>query len=370
MGNKNIKELKKLSADDEIFDSETKSHKNYEIKVFIFSMLIFLLFALGFILLSSSIKFNEEKVINYRENSNIDYKVYLKDNDFYDNKYLDKGMVYVANLIDHVTAQFYYKFNIDEKSNITFEYDAIAKLLIKDRESDKTYFEKDYTLLKKDKEIIKDKDNFNLNKSVKIDYNYYNDLANEFRQKYGLDTKSDVVVNLRVTMRGYGENDINLSDSSTMSLTIPLSKSAVNINLSSNELNKSKDLVSKDACRIINYKYLYISIALFVVALMISIILIRYIRKIKGHKSEYDKYVDKILNEYDRLIVETTSKSNITNKNVIKINEFKELLDVRDNLNLPIKYYVVAKHEECEFYIDHEDEIYIYSVKAIDINSK
>ncbi len=84
-------------------------------------------------------------------------------------------------------------------------------------------------------------------------------------------------------------------------------------------------------------------------------------------KTNYDKYIDKILNEYDRLIVETPTAPNTQNKNIVKIKKFNELLDVRDNLKLPIKYFVVSKHQKCQFYIDHEEEIYILTIKEVDI---
>lgn len=90
------------------------------------------------------------------------------------------------------------------------------------------------------------------------------------------------------------------------------------------------------------------------------------------NKSPYDKYINKILNEYDRLIVETTTAPDIENKNIIRIDSFNELLDVRDNLSLPIKYYIITKHQKCNFYINHNDELYLLTIKAVDIekNSK
>ena len=95
-----------------------------------------------------------------------------------------------------------------------------------------------------------------------------------------------------------------------------------------------------------------------------------YLSILKKHRSPYDKYISKLLNEYDRLIVETTTKPNIMDKNIVEIKDFKELLDVRDNLNLPIKYHVISKDEKCEFYITHEEEVYIYTVKKVDVENK
>ena len=76
------------------------------------------------------------------------------------------------------------------------------------------------------------------------------------------------------------------------------------------------------------------------------------------------------MNEYDRLIVETSTAPDLKNARIIKINKFEELLDVRDNLKLPIKYYVVNNHQKCNFYINHGDELYLLVIKAIDIEER
>ena len=65
--------------------------------------------------------------INYIEKSNIDYKVYLKENNFYENEYLEKDKVYVASLIDKILIDFKYDFDIEKENDLAFKYDVIAK---------------------------------------------------------------------------------------------------------------------------------------------------------------------------------------------------------------------------------------------------
>ena len=330
--------------------------------------LIVISLSLGFIYLSSSLVYNDKKVLNYNEKSNIDYKVYLKDNDFYDTNYLGKDMVYVASLIDHISTKFNYSFKIDEKENINFTYDIVGKLSIRDVESGNVYFEKDYTILKEKKELIRDKDSFNLTENINIDYNKYNTLANKFRQKYGVDAKSDLVVYLRINKNSVMNSNIKLNNTSNMSLTIPLSKSAVNINLSYKEVNSSNKVVSKKSYKIANFSSFMFSVLLFILAFIFVIILLIMLSKLTKSKSNYDRYIAKLLKEYDRLIVETTSKPDTKGKTIIDIKDFKELLDVRDNLNLPIKYFIVNEHQKCNFYINHEDELYLLVIKSVDLD--
>ena len=83
-------------------------------------------------------------------------------------------------------------------------------------------------------------------------------------------------------------------------------------------------------------------------------------------KNKYDKFVGKILKEYDRLIVESYTIVDFSNYEIIKVNRFEELLDVRDNLKVPINYYVVTPHQKAYFYIVSTN-IYLYTVKAVDL---
>jgi len=88
---------------------------------------------------------------------------------------------------------------------------------------------------------------------------------------------------------------------------------------------------------------------------------------IKQKRNKYDKFVKKIITEYDRLIVETETKPRLENKEIIKIRKFEELLDARDNLKRPIMYHTVTKHQKCYFYIEKDNTIYLLIIKAVDL---
>ena len=63
---------------------------DYKVKLFIdcICFLAFLAFSIFAIIMSFSII--NEKRVNYSENSDIDYRVYLHPNDFYEEEYLEK----------------------------------------------------------------------------------------------------------------------------------------------------------------------------------------------------------------------------------------------------------------------------------------
>ena len=356
--NKKIKENKKLKH---------KLYVGYESKIAMTIVLTFLLLLIGSYYLIKSINVLSVLNVNYREKSNLDYKVYLKNNEFYDSEYLGKGMTYVASLIDKISADFNYTFDIDKESDIDFDYDITAQLVISDTNKNNIFLKKEYILLKSTKEKMTSSKNHTINKTIDIDYNYYNTIANKFRISYGVDTRSDLNIYLNIHEKNGENNSFKIDNKSVMSLTIPLSQKSINIALDYKDIDKTSQVIKKSEIIINNYIFLALGISLLLIGILEFIYLIHLILLTKTKKTNYDKYITKILNEYDRLIVETTTGPNIQNKNIVKINRFNELLDVRDNLKLPIKYYVISEHQKCQFYIDHEEELYILTIKEVDI---
>lgn len=327
---------------------------------------VFFLLALFFMLRSFSFKSGES--INYQEKSNLDYKVYLKENNFYEQDYLGKDMLYVASLIDHIDLDFNYNFYIDRKTDIDFTYDIVGKLVISDANGNSTFFEKEYTLLESATDNIKDNSSYELKKNISIDYPYYNSLANQFRMSYGLDTTSNLIVYFKIKQNNENAKEsFTLNNDSVMSVTIPLSEKAIDIKLDYKEVNDNNQILNNSVVMVSNYLYIGLGIVSILISLYSVVKMLRLIGYSIVKKSNYDKYIAKLLREYDRLIIETTSAPLLKDHNIIKINKFQELLDARDNLKLPIKYYVVAKHQKCYFYITHNDEIYLLTIKAIDM---
>ena len=335
---------------------------NFKSKIILYGLLLCTSLVLAILFFTGSFSFKAGEFINYEEKSNVDYKVYLKENDFYETNYLGKDMAYVASLIDYIDVTFNYGFNIDTKSNVDFTYDAIGVLTISDPSGENAFFEKEYNLLESSRDTIEKDTTYNVTKSINIDYNYYNRLANQFRTSYGVDTTSTLTVYFRVKQEG-DNGSYNLNNNSNMSLVIPLSQKAVNIKLDYKEINQTNKVLNDSLVLVNNYLYIALGTLLIIVAMIITVKMIRLIKKIIPDKSTYDKYVNKILKEYDRLIIETTTAPRIKESKVISVNKFEELLDARDNLKLPIKYYIVQEHQEGYFYISHEDELYLLSIK-------
>ena len=339
----------------------------------ILDVLLFLLLLIsGTFLLNNSLLFENEEIVKYNEKSNLDYKVYLLKNDFYKQPYLekDKNMLYVSSLIDKIELDFDYEFTIDSNESVDFDYSIIGKLEIKNKDNTRLYFEKTYTLLEDKHVSMKDATSESITEKINVDYQYYNDVANSFISSYGIDTNNTFKVYMLIKKSNGEGSDFKLDNSSVMNVSIPLSQRSIEIGLDYNDINSSSSVIKDKKVSISNIVKLLFSVILIILSLIMLVRAMRKMALLHNKKSDYDKFIEKILKEYDRLIAETTTLMSFNEKEVIKVNKFTELLDIHDNLQLPIMYYSVVKHHSAYFYIAHDKTIYLYNVKETDFDDK
>ena len=113
---------------------KTTEVKPYTTKRWLFYMLIPTLIMLGLtvLVLKGSMYTKEESIIGYNEVGNIDYKVFLKENNYYKEQYLGKDMQYVASIIKDIVPTFTYEMHSEEKMEYTYNYKVSADLIISD----------------------------------------------------------------------------------------------------------------------------------------------------------------------------------------------------------------------------------------------
>lgn len=313
-----------------------------------------------------SVHVEERKIIGYTENGSSNYKVYLKPNDFYESEYLDgnPNSTYVASIIKNVSIDFNYKFNIDIPIDYNLNYDVIAKLTIYNAEGTSVMFEKEYELLKNKQLKGKNKNGFEVKENIPIDYTYYNNLASNFKVTYGLESQSNLTVYIRFNkdIKNYSVNP-----NSQMSVKIPLSERAIQIKIDDSGINNSNSIIKDTSVSLTNVLFVVLGFVMLILTIAFLLELLELLMTLVPQSSEYDKALKKILREYDRLIVETSTFVDFSDKNVIKLRKFSELLDARDNLKLPIMYHDVIKHHKSNFYIKQNKTIYLYVMKSSDL---
>ena len=339
-----------------------KTKQKKQAKLVINIIIFIILIVSGTLLLNKSIRYENTEIIKYTEKSNLDYRVYLLKNDFYDQPYLGKDMLYVASLIDKIHLDFKYRFEMQDKETMDFNYKIVGKLSITNSEGTKAYFEKTYTLLDSKKVSMKNESTKEIKEEIDVDYPHYNSLANNFKNAYGIDTESNLTIYMVIDKKSNENSNFVLDNSSMLNVKIPLSERSVNIELDYKDISNTSNIIKDKKIEISNIILLVLSVILILLSIVYALKIVRKINKMKPKKSNYDKIVSKYLKEYDRLIAESSTLLSFEGKEIIRVNKFTELLDIHDNVQLPIMYYEVNKHELSYFYISHSNTIYLFEV--------
>lgn len=364
---KNIKTLTKRgvrTTKEKVEEEKKKVYLGYPARIAIFGLLFAVLFSVSYFFVMNSFTKTEGRINTYQEIGTLDYRVYLKENNFYDRPYLDKGMVYVANLIKNIDITFNYKFFIDKQINANFNYGVTAKLMISDDSGSNVYYQKDYTLIPTKKENIANKSIYNASQKVSISYDEYNKVANSFKSTYGVDATSTLVVYFNVSE---SIADEKISNSNQMSVSIPLSQKSININIDNSGINNTKNIIVNSETKLDRKIFIVFAIVLFIGAVASLLKFLELIFAMNRKPTVYDKFIKKIFADYDRLIVETKTSPNFDGLNIIKIEKFEELLDARDTLKQPIMYFEISAHNKCYFYIKNNTDVYLTTIKAVDL---
>ena len=139
--------------------------------IFLFAGIFFLYYGLN----------NKEKVsIRYVGKNDIDYKVYLKKNRFFETPYLEKGKSYITSLIKKINATYTYNLTFSEEVKGTYNYYIKGKITA-DKKEGSNYWTKEYLLTTPKVREINYKDNIFIQENIDIDYNKFNDYLKEFK---------------------------------------------------------------------------------------------------------------------------------------------------------------------------------------------
>ena len=369
------KVLSKEIAKKEVISKKTKHSKNrvyfsYGKRMFIYVVLLAVFFALSLLFARKTLTKEDTDPINYTEKESIDYKVYLKENDFYTEKYLPKDRAYIASLIDYIDLDLKYLFSIERLTTMNIDYKIIGELVIENTNGSNRYYEKEYTILDTKNRKMKGINELEIAESVKISYDYYNELANKFRSSYGVDTNSYLKVYMVLDKETDSSLNYSIKETNKVNnVIIPLSQRAIEIKINSSSNSSTKFVIPKPIVKV-NVPYLAGEIISFFIAAFALIKTVKYITVMIKRTTPYDKYVNKLLKDYDRLIIEINTDIDFSKYNIIEVNRFNELLDVRDNIKMPINYYNIIKHEKGIFYIKNNDDIYLLTLKNVDLKNK
>lgn len=320
------------------------------------------------VLISGLVSYNLNKTyyIEYSEGGSIDYNVFLKDNDFYEESYLGKNQSYVASLVDKIIADFSYSIDMDaEDVNYRYSYTIKSHLEIIDDTSKVPIFNPEYELVSVQNKMQNTSNRLLINEIVVINYDEYNNIANKFIETYDL---SRVTSNIVLTLEVDVLSDCNAFTGSSVDtysseLRIPLTTKTVNIKMTSAVPDaESKMLACTRGAGSEVFKTT--AIVLGVVDALAILILVAFIYLTRTEDITYAAKVKKILSQYKSYIQKINNLFETNGYQLIMVDTFDEMLEIRDTIQAPILMYENPEKTCTKFIIPTDSKLlYQFTIK-------
>lgn len=327
--------------------------------------LIIVLVFISIIFADRSYRLKKYESLSYKETIATSYRVYLDDDSYYNTPYLEEGMQYISNIIDYVDVTFSYINSFADSLTYNAETKAEVIVTIVDTDDNNKVIYKNTEVIENTKKDSDTSGTINKVKNFKIDYAKYNKITNEFKTKYGISAKCNLRINYYVNYTGKYKGLNNISRNTVMYLDIPLSEQMINITKNAPAINNNSfDGTSSNTLT---------NTILYVLAIICDLIALVFLFKVVSSKiavsketSKYDKFINKTLKQYDSYITEAEHET--TNKeNMVRISTFRELLDVRNNVNKTIVYIRIDDNTS-KFEIIDGNTLYYYVANREDFN--
>lgn len=308
----------------------------------------------------------DELVVSYTSSPSLDYKVYLKPNKFYDKGYLEKNKKYLSSIIDYIDINFNHLFTLTKKANSNYYYSVKARVS-SDYESNGVTAElwsKDYALVTTKNFTSTNASSFRLSENIKLDYEKYDNLAKRFKEEYGVvaDTKLAITIDVSSNSKIEGHTS-SISDKRTITIVMPLNKAVTDVTITGLEptTNNIKNTIKIENNT--NYVLLVLSIVLLIVSLPIGIITFYKLFKITN-VSQYIVKQKRLLKNYGDIIAEVTTKPDMKNQRVTRVRDFEDLINIEEELRIPILFYELRGKDESWFVINAPNQIYLYVLNS------
>ncbi len=309
---------------------------------------------------------NKTTYIPYTENGEVNYKVKLLPNDFYDKEYLGQGQAYVASLIESISADFNYALDMDTADvDYRYSYRVESQLLVKDRTGDLLYSP---TQINKEEKTFRQSSNktLSIKESVTIDYPGYNALAEEFIKTYQLTgATSTLAVRLHVSVIGSSASFAqDTANDYVVAMEIPLTTQTLNINISTSVPSTESRVLAHNPAEE-QQIYLLASLACAVLTLLLVITLILFVYLTRNTDINYSIKVKRLVNAYKSYIQQILNPFDTAHYQVLSVKTFPEMLDIRDTIQSPILMHENEDRTCTQFIIPTNNGIlYCFEIKV------
>lgn len=312
--------------------------------------------------------FNKTRMVDeikyvYDINNSLDYKVYLYENSFFQEEYLEKNKQYTAKLIDHIDIELLNSISVSKISNIEYDYSVNATIEGSYKNGndnpESELWTRRFNLIERTKKNVTNVSRNEIKIPVQIDYQTYKNYVTEFQKQLRLDIDAVLKVEIKLDYKFFVEGE-KVVKNQVIYLNIPLTEPTFKITTEVPE--NINDMSFIEGMKRDNIIILISAIILMLSSIFCGVaVLILFIRKTK--KTEYTVKLNKILKDYGDIIAETVTIPSLEEQEVLEIKEFVDLVDIEEELKIPIIFYEKRKNKEGWFILNHGRYIYRYILK-------
>lgn len=330
--------------------------------------LLFILLTLGVFLIVQSFKesSNETNILlSYNITQKNNYDVTLFDNSHITETIMGENENYIADLVKTINLNLGYHYSGSKIIPIKCKYNIMALIIgdyiISGEVEKNKVWQKEYEIVKEKEAIYDETSVINIDQEIEIDFNFYNKEVEKFRNELRLpiDAKLELIMDIELTSL---EDQYALSVNQENKLIIPLNKAAFKITKDFNPEIINTIEHNKEDIKRINFGFIISGIVLLI---LFFVILIKYHKRmfVFPSKDSYEVKLKRILRDYGDVIIEVVNPIKEKGLNVIEVINYNEMMDLVEELRIPMMFYETKTGKEGEFTLNHNDILYKYKLK-------
>lgn len=323
---------------------------------------------LGIILVFKSFSVTQgiqDLLYSYNISRNASYTVNLKENEFYETQTLEMNRPYVSSLVSSINMDYSYSISGNKKAKTKYNYQIVAVSTIEyssaSSDSDGILWSKQYVLVEP-KEFEVESSNFSIKENFNIDFETYNNEVKAFRQLLKIPVNSNLQVKLIVKSDSEvpGVED-NVIEAEVLNMKMDLDQDVFIVEKDFENIENKNVIAATETTKEMDKTKFIIGVVCIVLAVGIMLDSIRKSVKF-SKKTDYAIALNRILKNYGDIVAEIVSPIEIDNLNVIEVKNFDQLLDIEEEIRMPILFYETIPDEQGEFVIICDNMAYRYVI--------
>ena len=302
----------------------------------------------------------EEVVVNsYNITTAASYRVHLKENNVFEEEFLEEGRVYPSAITDFINIDFKSELAMTNALSISGDYIIQAVLegyqTGKDEEKVPVY-EKIYPII--DGRVIESvTSSASINESLSIDRAAYRNYAQEIENALGGETGKDFYVELSGKYIVDGEEK-----AFSYRIDIPINNDKFYEIRKAEPMEDSGDIKESN---LVNVMPAFSSYAIFILLLFVAAGILVFVRlfttNMEGKELEQKK-LSELMRKYGSRMVCIENLPDISQKSEIRVKSITDLIELADEIREPVLYIEGEKElpKDGKIYIISKDYIYFF----------